>query len=85
MSVIQERMPPGAFEQIHFHEKSRQFFYILKGTATFFVGSEKIILKPQEGIEIEPGALHQVRNDDKEDLEFILFSSPSTHNDRVNT
>ena len=35
LSVKMERMPPHTAEQEHFHEHARQFFYILKGVATF--------------------------------------------------
>jgi quercetin dioxygenase-like cupin family protein len=34
LSVIEERMPPGAAEQRHRHGKSRQFFYVLAGELT---------------------------------------------------
>ncbi len=37
LSVIQERMPPGTSEQMHYHESAQQVFYILSGTATFEV------------------------------------------------
>lgn len=83
-SIIKERMPAGAFEQIHFHEKSRQFFYILSVIATFFIQNEKIILSPGDGLEIPPEVPHQIRNDSNELLEFILFSYPTTRGDRVN-
>ena len=30
MSVLQERVPAGAAEVMHYHNSARQFFYILK-------------------------------------------------------
>ena len=33
LSVIEERMPPGTAEVRHRHARSRQFFYVLGGTA----------------------------------------------------
>jgi hypothetical protein len=30
LSVIEERMPAGTFEQRHFHQQARQFFYVLE-------------------------------------------------------
>lgn len=56
-SVIKEKMPPGTSEQTHLHEKSRQFFYVLKGIATFFIQGEEISVGPGEGFEIEPKTL----------------------------
>jgi mannose-6-phosphate isomerase-like protein (cupin superfamily) len=35
LSVKMERMPPHTAEEAHYHERARQFFFILKGTATF--------------------------------------------------
>ncbi len=37
LSVIEERMPPGASEQRHRHEVARQFFYVLAGELTMEV------------------------------------------------
>ena len=31
MSVIQEHVPPGGAEVMHYHSQARQFFYILEG------------------------------------------------------
>jgi mannose-6-phosphate isomerase-like protein (cupin superfamily) len=35
LSVKMERMPGHTAEQEHFHERARQFFFILRGTAVF--------------------------------------------------
>jgi mannose-6-phosphate isomerase-like protein (cupin superfamily) len=35
-----ERMPPHTAEQEHFHQYARQFFFILKGQATFYFTEE---------------------------------------------
>jgi mannose-6-phosphate isomerase-like protein (cupin superfamily) len=37
LTVKMERMPPHTAEQEHFHRRARQFFFILKGTATFVI------------------------------------------------
>jgi mannose-6-phosphate isomerase-like protein (cupin superfamily) len=99
LSVKMERMPPHTAEQEHFHQRARQFFFILKGSATFVVvggvetvgGVEKargaetrIEVKAQQGLEIPAGLLHRILNESEEDLEFILCSQPSTAGDRVN-
>jgi mannose-6-phosphate isomerase-like protein (cupin superfamily) len=34
VSVIQERMPLGTSEQMHYHKIARQFFFVLDGRAT---------------------------------------------------
>jgi hypothetical protein len=40
LSVKQERMPAGTSEALHYHEHAQQFFFILKGTATFEIDHE---------------------------------------------
>lgn len=93
LSVKMERMPPHTAEQEHYHQRARQFFFILKGTATFvFTGggtetpsdtqADRIELREQEGLEIRPGLRHRILNEGEEDLEFILCSQPNTAGDR---
>ncbi|MEN9684789.1 MAG: hypothetical protein RLZZ28_575 [Bacteroidota bacterium] len=84
LSVKKERMPAGTSEALHYHSEAQQFFFILKGVATFEIGSEMIELREQEGIHIKPGTVHRVANHRNEALEFILSSQPSTANDRHN-
>lgn len=84
LSVKQELMPPDTAEQLHYHEKATQVFFILKGKATFMIDDEECVLKPEQGIEIKAGQKHFISNKEQNDLEFILYSYPSTKNDRIN-
>ncbi len=84
LSVKQELMPPDTAEQLHYHENALQVFFIIKGRATFSIDGEISTLKPEQGIEIKPGQKHYISNKETSDLEFILYSSPSTKNDRIN-
>jgi len=84
LSVKQERMPAHTAETRHYHEHAQQFFYILKGEATFEIENERLTVKANEGIHIRPGQRHRIGNYTNEDLEFILSSQPSTSGDRIN-
>jgi mannose-6-phosphate isomerase-like protein (cupin superfamily) len=84
LSVKQELMPPSASEQLHYHAKATQFFFILKGSAIFYVDGQIKILTEHQGIEIHPGQQHRISNHSEADLEFMLYSHPSTKHDRVN-
>jgi quercetin dioxygenase-like cupin family protein len=46
-SVIEECVPPGENEQRHFHNNSRQFFYILQGEAALEIDGKVFILRAQ--------------------------------------
>jgi len=82
LSVKQELMPPDTSEKLHYHEKATQFFFILKGRAKFSIDGEIIELREQQAIQIEPKQQHFIANNQNTDLEFILYSYPSTKNDR---
>lgn len=84
LSVIEESMPPLTLEQKHYHEKAQQFFRILKGTATFEIEDSIITVNEGDGIHIPPMTKHRIRNDQTEDLEFIVISEPTTRGDRFN-
>jgi mannose-6-phosphate isomerase-like protein (cupin superfamily) len=83
MSVKQELMPPNTFEQLHYHQFATQFFFIIKGTAIFMIDGELKVLNENQGIEVLPGQKHYISNHSETDLEFILYSHPSTKNDRI--
>lgn len=83
LSVKQESMPGLSREKLHFHTNAQQFFYILKGSATFYLGEDKIIVTEQKGILINPKTKHFIANDTTEQLDFLVISQPTTNNDRT--
>lgn len=82
LSVIRERMPPGAAEINHFHASARQFFYILSGVAVMSLQGTDIELCTGEGLEIAPGEPHRMSNRSQADVEFLVVSQPHSHGDR---
>jgi mannose-6-phosphate isomerase-like protein (cupin superfamily) len=85
MSVIQERVPAGGTEVMHYHGRARQFFYILDGEGTMALEGQVIVLKKGQGIEISPEVEHQFRNQSNADVHFLVLSVPSTRGDRINS
>jgi mannose-6-phosphate isomerase-like protein (cupin superfamily) len=82
-SIISERMPPGSAEARHYHRAAWQFFFVLAGTATLEIDGEYHVLHAHEGLEVPPGIPHQMRNESAEDVDFLVFSQPPNHGDRV--
>lgn len=82
LSVIEERMPPGAREEPHFHTKARQFFYVLEGELTLEVDRREHGLGAGQGMEVPPGTPHQALNTSRESVRFLVISSPPGHGDR---
>ena len=83
LSVIHERMPPGAAEVWHHHQAARQFFFVLSGVATIEVGGAIHALYAHQGIEIAAGLPHYICNDSDADVEFLVISQPTTRGDRI--
>ncbi len=83
LSVIEERMPPGTSEIRHYHRKASQFFYVLQGTLSIEIGGNEFVLSPGQGVHVNAGELHQVRNLATIDAEFLVVSNPPSHGDRV--
>ena len=83
LSIIREKMPQGTTEVMHYHNKSRQFFYIISGSASMEIDGRVYILNKNEGIEIPPLTPHRMFNNSDGDLEFIVVSQPKSHGDRI--
>jgi len=84
MSVIQERVPAGGAEVVHFHNTARQFFYILDGEGTMVFEDRELILTEGQGIEIPPQVRHQFKNKSNADVHFLVISIPTTIGDCIN-
>lgn len=82
LSVIAERVPPGAREAAHVHAVARQFFYILSGRAVIEVDGCLHDVGESQGLEIASGQLHQFRNESTADVHFLVISQPTTRGDR---
>jgi mannose-6-phosphate isomerase-like protein (cupin superfamily) len=83
LSVIHERMPPGTAETRHHHAKARQFFFVLAGVATMELDGTTHVIPAGAGLEVPPGARHQMRNDSEAPLELLVVSQPTTRGDRI--
>ena len=83
LSVIEESMPPGAFEVAHYHRKAQQFFYLLSGEALLEVNGKEIRVSARQGVHIPAGVPHRIGNASSEPVQFIVISTPPSHGDRV--
>jgi mannose-6-phosphate isomerase-like protein (cupin superfamily) len=83
LSVIHEHMPPRTAEVRHYHERARQFFFVLSGEITLELNHERQIIYPFQGIEVPPSVPHQVFNQSGTAVEFLVISQPTTRGDRV--
>lgn len=83
LSVIQELMPPNTQETNHYHNYAQQFFFILKGIATFITETSEVEISAGNGFHVEPGTEHQIFNHQEEGLEFLVISQPTSRGDKI--
>lgn len=84
LSVKLEQMAPETKEKLHLHYLAQQFFFILKGTATFYINDQVEKINAYEGIAVPPNTPHYIANESSVDLEFLVISEPNTDRDRIN-
>jgi mannose-6-phosphate isomerase-like protein (cupin superfamily) len=84
LSVKRETMPPGSAEVLHLHHQAQQLFYVLNGTAVFYLDKQSHPISAGEHIHIPPGTSHRVANESELPLEFLVISQPDTADDRIN-
>ena len=82
-TVIEEQMPPGTTETLHYHQHAKQFFYMLYGEAMIQVDDQEIRLTPGEGLHKPAGRRHQLRNSSPHMIRFLVISQPPSHGDRI--
>lgn len=83
LSIKLESMPSRTKEKLHFHFNAQQFFYILKGKATFYVMGKTELISENQGILIDPQTEHYIANETEIPLDFLVISQPTTNNDRT--
>ena len=84
ISIIQEHVPAGSAEVMHFHNVARQFFYVLEGEGTMIFEDHEVTLSKGQGLEIPPQVKHQFRNRSDAEVHFLVISIPTTKGDRIN-
>ena len=82
--VIEERMPPGAEEMRHFHDRAEQLFYVLAGEVTMRFDGRSVRVGPREAVRVAAEEAHQAANESGEVVAFLVISCPPSHGDRSN-
>jgi mannose-6-phosphate isomerase-like protein (cupin superfamily) len=82
LSVIEERVPAGASEVRHYHQKAQQFFFVLSGQGVMEVSGHVLTLSTGQGMRIPPGTPHRFRNKSNKPVRFLVISQPPSHGDR---
>jgi len=63
----------GQFCEEHSHPTMDEYFYVLSGGGTYFIGDEVIEMHKGDAIRIPAGIKHKVVNDSQGELTMIYF------------
>jgi mannose-6-phosphate isomerase-like protein (cupin superfamily) len=69
-------VPAGKLSPRHYHKVFEETYYMLKGQARMVIDGHEFTLSPGQSCLIMPGEVHQVSNDQAEDLEFLVICAP---------
>lgn len=70
-------MKPGEIHLLHHHPVTSEFYYILEGAGTVFVGDEVAKVQPGTAIYIPAGDSHKIVNDGEKEL-VVIFGYSNT-------
>jgi mannose-6-phosphate isomerase-like protein (cupin superfamily) len=83
-SLAEATVPPGAETEAHFHPRTEEIYYVLRGRGLMILGDERKAVGPGDGIMIPPGIPHRIRNIGEGPLVFLCCCSPPySHEDTV--
>ena len=75
-SLAEATLAPGRATLAHFHAKSEEIYYILRGRGEVAVGEARSTCEAGTAIVIAPGQKHQIRCVGEEELVFLCACAP---------
>jgi mannose-6-phosphate isomerase-like protein (cupin superfamily) len=82
--LAEARLAPGASTTAHFHRRTEEIYYILRGQGQMTIGGESCQVGPGDAIAIPASQVHQITNTGDETLVFLCTCAPGyEHDDTV--
>jgi mannose-6-phosphate isomerase-like protein (cupin superfamily) len=75
-SLAEATLAPGQATQRHHHARTEEIYAILAGTGEMEVDGEQHPVGPGDAVLIPPGARHQIRAGETEELRFLCCCAP---------
>jgi mannose-6-phosphate isomerase-like protein (cupin superfamily) len=83
-TLAEARVRPDTSTAPHYHPRTEEIYYILKGEGEMTIGDEQRSVGPADAIAIPPGQIHTIRNTGNEMLVFLCCCAPGyEHDDTV--
>ena len=83
-SLAEATLLPGHTSTAHFHPRSEEIYYVLRGSAVMRLEDASSTLRAGDAVAIAPGCRHQIRNTGSDELVFLCCCAPAySHEDTV--
>lgn len=83
-SLAEATIPVGGSTAEHYHPKTEEIYYILKGSGKMKIEGEMSEVKPLDAIAIPPGKAHKIWNTGEGELVLLCCCAPCyEHEDTV--
>jgi mannose-6-phosphate isomerase-like protein (cupin superfamily) len=83
-SLAEARVASGSRTAPHYHRKTEEIYYILRGQGEMTINDQPQSVGPLDAIAIPPGAVHSILNTGSEPLVFLCTCAPAyEHEDTV--
>jgi mannose-6-phosphate isomerase-like protein (cupin superfamily) len=83
-SLAEATVLPGQTTAAHYHIKTEEIYYILRGRGMMCLEEEEREVGAGDAVLIPPGQRHSIRNTGKDDLVFLCCCAPGySHEDTV--
>ena len=76
-SLAQIQIAPGKSSALHYHKRSEEIYFILKGEGFMSLDGKEFKLIPGQACLIQPGEIHQISNQGDAELEFLAYCVPA--------
>ena len=70
-------IPPNCSSRPHYHPQAEETYYMLRGEARLVIDGVEHKVRPGDVILISPLEKHQILNQGRDDLEFIVVCAPA--------
>jgi mannose-6-phosphate isomerase-like protein (cupin superfamily) len=74
-------IPPKSAIGDHYHEMSREFYYVIAGESTLVINGRRARLRPGDMLLTEPGDVHSLQNEGSQEFKLLVFKTNAKHED----
>jgi mannose-6-phosphate isomerase-like protein (cupin superfamily) len=80
-SLAEATLAPGQATQRHYHAEAEEIYVVRQGSGEMEVDGDRAWVQPGDAILIPPGAWHQLRADQGEELRILCCCAPPYRDD----